>query len=174
MISTALLNCDGKTHINVHTKATTFLGRCLSTYRHAKFIHPHYGPFCSVEGFIQYLHTGCEYDEMRSLSGYKAKMAGRKRKTNLKMSRSEYNNEILYATYLKILQNDYILQSMKESTLPFMSYYLFGPNKLIIKSLNADEFVEGLTQIREALIKDEIPPVLAQRIRKYSTDLTTT
>lgn len=158
---------DGIDHINIHPKGRTPIGRLLTSYRSMNFIHPNHGPFRSIEGFMHYIRTGCKHDDLRSLYGYMAKTRGKSYRADTKYTKSEYQAEVLYAIYLKIRQNPKLLELLIESTLPFDSYYVFGPNNVIINTFDSEWLTDGITKIRKSLKCGLVPEVISGIIAKY-------
>lgn len=124
---------DDVTHINIHHKAKSDLGRMLSHYYEAQFIHPYFGPFASIEGLWHYLKDGCRDDAFRNLNGHNAKQRCRSKK----QSGCYVNKNIpivaqvmLLANYAKLSQHPEIKELLVASKLPFDHYYLFGEDKV--------------------------------------------
>ena len=160
---------DGITHINIHPKGKTPLGRLLTFFRNIPFIHPNYGPFYSMEGFKHYVQTGYMHDKLRYVYGYRAKELGKTYPSNMEnMSNSDYEIEIMYAHYEKVKQNVRLLQMVIDSELPFDSYYCFGPNKIVVDTKESAWLVYSMTEIREALKQGIEPAILSSLIAKYT------
>lgn len=117
---------DGVKHINIYSKGSTKLGVMLSNFYLQPFKLEKYGHFASIEGFWYWLSTGKQHDVLRSLWGYGAKVVGRKLE-RVPMPEEEFRNEILYAIKVKILTNSELRKEFKNSTLPFVHYYYYGP-----------------------------------------------
>ena len=163
---------DGVDHINIHPKAQSALGRLLSFYRNIPFVHPNYGPFYSVEGFSQYLRTGCKHDKLRYVFGFRAKVLGKSYPNAHVLSKAEYEVEILYANYEKIRQNSKLLQMVIDSELPFDSYYCFGPSSIIVDTRESTWLVSGLEEIRKAFKSGTDPEPIKGVIAKYNAEQT--
>jgi hypothetical protein len=149
---------DGITHINIDQGAKEELGRMLSHfYDDAPFIHPHFGPFNSMEGFWHYIKTLEVDDRLRTLPGADAHALGKSLTTCLVRNFYAYINE---ANFYKIEQNEQLKKLMMESTLPFDYYYLFGAAKLPIRPRSALPLIEGFTEIRNMLKENRRPPTI--------------
>lgn len=149
---------DGVTHINVWSKGKTELGRLLSNFAHTPFKHPEYGHFSSVEAFWYWLSLGGTNNELRTLYGYQSKQAGRLiREEILKHSKlpfvEDFEAKIKSAILCKILQNESLKELLKNSTLPFSHYYVWGePSNY--KQTYPDEYAwihEYIGDVREYL-----------------------
>lgn len=114
---------DGKTHINVYSKGETELGKLLSNFSNLPFDHPDYGRFESLEGFWYWIATGKMYDTLKICYGFQAKKEGKKYE---RVDDDNFENEIKFATQLKIEQSPYLKKLLTESTLPFVHYYYYG------------------------------------------------
>jgi hypothetical protein len=118
---------DGVKHINIDTYAKTELGRMLVHKFPAKFEHPTFGRFRSIEGFWGFIRTGAREDRWRYLSGMPAKRETR----NLdKRWIKNFHQIIMEANFYKVSQNDEIKKLMLASTLPFDHYYIFRSEKM--------------------------------------------
>lgn len=138
---------DGTTHINVNSGAKTELGSLLSTFAKVKFVHPVYGPFASVEAFWHWIRDEERDDTIRALSGYKAKIYGR-RKKRFKII-PNFQQEVILAFYFKIVQNQQLYDLFVASELPFKCYYIFGETKLEIVPNSATWVCSGLEFLRK-------------------------
>ncbi len=148
-------NDDGITHINIFSKGNTELGKRLSHFSNAPFIHPYFGPFKCMEGFWYYLRAVKPDDKLRELVGSEAKFYGKNLETRFL---NNFQTLIIDANYQKIVQNPDIRKLMIESTLPFDHYYTFG-----IKQVRLPQFVwliEGFEEIRRKLKNNEPPEFL--------------
>ena len=148
---------DGVTHINIDQSANTSLGRSLSHFYDSPFIHPHFGPFNSMEGFWHYIKTIEADDRLRTLDAPDAHVLGKSLTTRLVKNFYAYINE---ANFYKIEQNEQIKKWMVESELPFDYYYLFGTAMLPIRPVSAIPLIEGFTEIRKMLKENRRPPTI--------------
>lgn len=148
---------DGITHINIHPKGNTYLGRSLSTFKKSLFVHPEYGPFYSIEGFMQYLKTGMVDNRFRYLSGYSAKQLGNELKQSNPFTHEEYVSEVIYAMYVKIRQYPKLMSLVIKNELPYDYYYLFGNKKLIIEPKEKEWLIPGLENITKLLKSGDNP-----------------
>ena len=142
---------DGIDHINVYSKGRTFLGRRLSNFYPIMFCHPVYGWFDTVEGFYFFVSTGFKVDAFRRCKGFEAKALG---KTYERVPCDNFELLIREAIRLKILQNPVLLKDLKDSTLPFKHYYVYGdPNNKykIIKTKGFDYMMEEIEAVRKEI-----------------------
>ena len=114
---------DGIDHINIYSKGKTELGQLLSNFAYTPIIHPEYGNFNSIEGFWYWLKTGKIHEELRMLSGIRAKKLGQQ---FTKVEVSNFNSEIKNMMMLKLEQHPKIFKKLTDSVLPLTHYYYFG------------------------------------------------
>lgn len=164
---------DTVDHINIHSMADSELGRKLSHFAHTPFVHPHFGPFYSMEGFWYFAR--CGFDEqlahrLRYLSGFRAKQTGK----SLPYKWSEnFKEDIIAANYQKIIQNENICELMIASELPFDHYYTFGVKgdqdaaKRIITPKDSEWLVPGFEAIRTALKEGVVPTAWIEAEKRY-------
>lgn len=143
---------DGKTHINLYSKASTRLGQALSHFdsRHP-IQHPQWGHWRTLEGLWYFLGTGCTHHELAQMSGALAKKHG---KTLTRVERPSFRADIRQAQLLKLLQHPQLLKEFTESTLPFTHYYYWGEIDKNPKLVNADPdgwLVQGFEWLRSHL-----------------------
>lgn len=158
---------DGVNHINIHSKGNTYVGKALSHFIHQPFLHPHYGPFYSMEGFWYFTKTGFNEkvaNKMRYLSGYRAKQRG----CELPYVKNEhFEDVIMAANYQKIIQNEQLRKEFVESSLPFDHYYTFGEGERIINPKGHEWLIEGFEQMRREMQADEVPSVWLRENERY-------
>jgi len=143
---------DGITHINTHTKGAHPLGRMLSDYYEAPFIHPYFGRFKCIRGFWYYIRGGCKDDRFRNLNGYRAKeraKRGEQDGTYEKCKVPHLKDVLLHANFAKIDQNEDIKKALIESTLPFDHYFVYGPGKVVTMPDGSEWLIEIFTELRE-------------------------
>ena len=116
---------DGKTHINIWSKAKTELGQSLSNFAHTPFTHPECGMFASVEAMWYWLKTGKTHNELRRLYGMSAKTYGSKL-LRVEMDEAEFRKLICEALRYKLEQHPKLQQAFASSTLPFEHYFVYG------------------------------------------------
>jgi hypothetical protein len=104
---------DGTTHINIYSKGKTELGRFLTNFAYA-----------SVEGYWYWLSN--RHEEMRIVFGWNAKKTGRLHTKTIQLTEQEFQRKIREACWIKIHSNQDMLNSFKNSTLPFTHYYVFS------------------------------------------------
>lgn len=142
---------DGFTHLNIYSKARTKLGRDLSNFSYFPFVLEPYGKFDSVEGFWYWYLTGQKHDDLRHLSGAKAKAQGKKYNGD----RDEYilTDETIGvmqdAIMAKIMQHPALMESLKNSTLPFCHYYVYFGKVVMVQG--SEWFNETFENIRTVL-----------------------
>jgi hypothetical protein len=125
---------DGVTHINIYDQGKHPLGVMLSYFYEAPFVHPHYGPFKSIEGFLRYLRSGGEDDAFRTIPAVRAKAhmeSAKKRGLYKEHKVSNLENLIFSANYFKIDQNPEIKKALISSTLPFENYFLWEASGVV-------------------------------------------
>lgn len=118
---------DGKTHINIYSKGKTLLGRMLSNMSGYK-IDTVDGRFDCVEGYWYWLATGCQHNELRTASGFKAKERGRELLKGFTEypPADEFRLKITLALVSKLILNPEIVKELKKSSLPFTHYYVYS------------------------------------------------
>lgn len=117
---------DGITHINIG--GITPLGSKLSHFAYTPFDHPQFGKFQCLEGLWHWLKDPQHRDIFRTMSGQKAKSAG---KLHSRRKIDQFMDVILAANYYKLTQHPDLLELMKNSTLPFKHYYMSGELDLV-------------------------------------------
>ena len=148
---------DGVTHINIDSYAKTELGRMLVHKFPAKFEHPTFGRFKSVEGFWGFIRDGARDDQWRYLSGMPAKRETR----NLGPRYiTNFHQIIMEANFYKVDQNEAIKALMLASSLPFDHYYIFRSDEMAddnpglpTRPQIAPWLIRGFEEIRQ-LLKD--------------------
>jgi len=139
---------DGIDHINVYSKAKTYLGKVLSNFAFAPFTTNEDGEFSTVEGYWYYLQIdpSCiEREALRSTTGYESKKLGRELRMlhPFAMERKEFERKILSAISKKLTQNRYILDLLIDSgDLPLAHYYAYGyGDKIKVVNTTGSEFM---------------------------------
>jgi hypothetical protein len=98
----------------------------MSNFTYSPFVHPQHGEFTSVEGYWYWLSTG--HNALRNMHGYAAKKFGRKlRGSDVSLEDNMFMNFkdcIRTALRAKLESNDRLRELLKESTLPFVHYYV--------------------------------------------------
>lgn len=141
---------DGFTHINIYSKGKTKLGRDLSNFSSHSFILEPYGWFPSVESFYFWFLTGQKHDELRKLVGAASKAAADKYAHDRLEMTEERLSVIQAAIIAKITQNPELQERLKNSTLPFEHYYVYG-GKIIDLADEHRWFVQTFEDIRTVL-----------------------
>lgn len=127
---------DGITHINIYSRAKTELGRLLSNFSYSPFVFEPYGYFASGEAWWYWYLTGKQHDSLRYLSGFEAKVEGRKYRNDRLDILGLSNDDLEVMTHmlvLKVVYNPHIASLLQESTLPLVHYYSYA-DKIIIPS----------------------------------------
>ena len=138
---------DGETHINIYSKGKTVLGRWLTNFAYSPITILEFGEFASVESYWYWL--GCEDDNLRHLSGFAAKQAGRRIKRTI--DRPNFEELICKAIDIKLKSNREMLYELAESTLPLVHYYEYGG-----KRVDAGfEWIVDHIENRRQLLKDK-------------------
>lgn len=137
-------NEDGKTHINVYSKGKTFLGRSLSNFAFSPFHHPEDGVFNSVEGYWYWL--SCKDDNLRKLSGWKAKEYGRKVGAKDWLKDDEFKRKIKLAIEAKLQRWGQVRQLLQSCSLPLTHYYCYGGK--VVNVPEADWILEYLESFK--------------------------
>jgi hypothetical protein len=137
---------DGVDHINVYSKGLTQLGRDLSNFAPIGFTHPKYGNFASMEAFYQWVKTGMVCEEIRPLFGYWAKMAAKELPVAFP---DNFESIISEGLRYKVMQNEFLAEALKKSTLPLVHYYNYGGRIVVPKGQEYQMRV--LTELRDEL-----------------------
>ena len=119
---------DGVDHINIYSNGKTELGRWMSNFAHTPFTLPSFGYFASVEALWYYL--GNHDDRMRNLSGIQAKRVGQSIVRTHRLSEAAFRHIIFEALHAKLMKNNRMLRLLRDSTLPFAHYYVFGGQRV--------------------------------------------
>lgn len=142
-------NDDGVDHINIYSKGRTELGKLLSNFWALGFLHPLHGYFVSMEGFYYYVSTGFKHEELKKLFGYRAKINGREKE---RIYCEDFEVIVREGLNLKVEQNPELKKLLKESSLPFKHYYVYGKDPYkVIEVKGHDWLIDGYTSIREKL-----------------------
>lgn len=136
---------DGVDHINIDLRGKTLLGQQLTQMYDLGFIHPEYGQFRSVEGFVGFIRSGAREDRFRWMVGMEARYHSRKLETSFIPGFREIVTE---ANYFKIVQSESLLKAFTESTLPFDHYYLFETNGRPIQPAAASWLLPAMENLR--------------------------
>lgn len=152
---------DGVDHINVYSKGKTRLGVLASNFAHTPFKHPEHGHFASMEGFWYWLMLNKQFNDLRSLYGYRAKQYGIAKRAEasaavLDTNTAEFRMEIKKALLCKFEQHDETRELLRESTLPLIHYYFWGEspeNYRITYPRNQIWITDYITLIRDYLNK---------------------
>lgn len=165
---------DGTDHINTYSKGQTWLGKQLSNFAHSPILLPEEGAFASIEGYWYWLKTG--NDELRTLYGPEAKNIGRKSKSTISISQSEFESRIKIACQFKLKQNLSILHGLKETTLPLVHYYVKkeGCKRIADPKHGADWLWHHYMVLRAKLRKEPEPtPIVYSYIKEDNSSKNT-
>lgn len=163
------LGVDGVDHINIWEHGDTELGKFLAHGTRNPVDHHVYGRFETIESFWKYIRSEERDDRLRGLSGVPL----RKFSDNLTTRRvPNFKIIIMGANYQKIIQHPDMVLKIKESELPFDSYYLKKNNELRVRPTFFNWFVAGMEEIRTAIKEDRKPVLdfLLEGKRKNITD----
>lgn len=137
---------DGVDHINIYSKGKTELGRMLSNFAKTPFVHPVDGQFMSIEGYWYWLST--KDDNLRHKWGFDAKAYGRQVKGSDWSDDPEFKSKIKQAITIKITQDKDLARQLRESTLPFVHYYVFKGHVVVPK--DGEWIIDHILELREA------------------------
>jgi len=115
---------DGIDHLNVYSNGKTELGRFLTNFAYAPIHLPGDGKFDSIEGYWYWL--SCHRNELRTLSGFKAKQFGRSVGARDWMDTGEFKNKIKLAINAKLDLHPGMFRKLQTCILPLTHYYIFG------------------------------------------------
>ncbi len=145
---------DGISHINVYSKGRTPLGRVLSNFEWARFTHPRYGSFSSMEAYWYWVATGMTHDQLRPLYGFSAKSQG-SRIPRVPMDAFEFQQAIIEGLICKLSQYGLeLLSDFVTSCLPFKHYFVYGRPDAGVRQMVIDQTakhqwqMDALTNIR--------------------------
>jgi hypothetical protein len=149
------IGVDGKDHINVWEKGSTELGRNLSHISYFPFVHSEYGKFKTMEGFWHYIRSKNKDDNLRQLSGTKARKLGE----SLDICRvPNFKKVIMDANWQKIKAYPDLINDLKNLELPLDGYYIRAANKdLRIRFVSSSWILPGLEEIRKAILENRSP-----------------
>lgn len=116
---------DGKTHLNVYSRAATRLGRALSNFSKLSFIHPLHGWFNSMEGYWYWVSTGMQHDDLRHVAGYQAKQLGRSY-PRVSVDEETFRHHIRVGLEARFSAHPWLRHELAVSTLPLVHYYYWG------------------------------------------------
>ncbi len=162
-----LMANDGKDHINISNNGNTQLGKLLSDYAYTPFRHPYFGPFDSLIGFMYWRTTGNQHDELRYLSGHRARTYGMS-KAEQRIVDPHVHADIVAALYQKIIQFEGLKEMVVANSLPYDQYYEWGPMKMLVSPRNHKRIVAGMQEIATALKKGEQPRCWLDAERRYT------
>lgn len=149
---------DGSDHINIWLKAATDLGIGLNHMEKCPVNHPLFKSFNSIEGMWHWLRDVNHDDRHRNSFGISAKINAKNDETMLVPN---FKHFICEANWIKVKTNEWFVNEMKESTLPFdMYYYDRGDNNqpgVAVRPPSAVWLVACFEEIRKAVKEDREP-----------------
>lgn len=156
---------DGRDHINVHHHARTDLGLALSPYSEFALIHPQFGRFLTVQGFIAWLSNPNQPDSYRTIIAREVDAS--MRALGVKPHLPDFAYQYLQATWYKIKSHPKIERWMYDSNLRFEHYYLSNTvdvitkektgNIIRIRNKSAAWMINGMNELRNALWENREP-----------------
>lgn len=143
-----MIDCklDGIAHLNVYSKGLTELGRFLSNFADAPFVHPEDGSFRSIEGYWYWLSS--KDDHLRKLSGFAAKAYGRSIRASDWRSDDLFKRKIIAAIKAKLETYPDMFALLKSCKLPLKHYYVF--NGKIVEPSDGKWIIDAINDFRKA------------------------
>lgn len=114
---------DGKTHINIYSKAATKLGKFLTNMANVPVSMGEDGVFESMEGYWYWLMTGRDKQFFQMCNCFEAKKHGRQLPRNPPIN---FQAKFKEAMKMKIDQYPRMKELLIKSELPFTHYYFYG------------------------------------------------
>lgn len=145
---------DGEDHINIWERGATDIGRFLTHNSNFHFTHNLFGRFANMECFWHYIQSDERDDRVRTLTGQQLKNFAKKM-TQIRVQ--NFRAIIMDSNYQRIMKYPAVVQSMRDTTLPFDCYYVDKATKLRTRPSFFNWFVMGMEEIRSA-IKDNRSP----------------
>jgi hypothetical protein len=144
---------DGVDHINILEQAATPIGRFLAHNAKYEFIHEKFGKFKSIECFWYYIQSQERDDRIRLMNGRTLKTFTE----CLTMHRVDNFRAIIAdSNYQKLMQYNFAVQEMRDSTLPFDCYYI-NESGVRIRPTYFRWMLCGFEEIRKAIKEDRAP-----------------
>lgn len=154
VVENIIASQDGVNHINIDLTAATELGRQLAHFSKTPFNHPVFGQFNTMEGFWVYVRSAIPNDDLRYVTGRRAKTMG---KSSGSVRVENFEEIILQANYYRVEQHPELLKLLVESTLPFENYYLYGDQQIMIRPAASSIMISMFENLR-SLFKHNLPP----------------
>lgn len=159
---------DGVDHINIWDHGKTELGKLLALSTPLNFRHSRFNRFNTIEGFWNYIRSVERDDRLRKFVGKPLRLCI----SNLTFRHvTNFKAIIMDANWQKIKQYPELAEAVKESTLPFDSYFIYRRQDGVPER---PQFVywliEGFNEIRNALKEDREPNFEFLKSRK-GTDI---
>lgn len=161
---------DGIDFINIDRSGKTELGKRLAPFGHSQFVHPYYGPFRTIIGYSFWLGTGLKVDAFRHAVATGVKQIANNHQS---VHHRYFFDDLKVGHWLKVTQRPELAKLLRNSVLPFESYYLFGPNKTLIGNRDREFLIRTISEIRDCLQKDQVPSFYEEamnRLAKQTTD----
>lgn len=137
---------DGVTHINIYSKGNTALGRFLSNFADCH-VKTEDGYFRTIEGYWYWLST--KHEPLRDFVGWQCKQVGKGLQPEDYPEIPNFKEKILKAIAAKILSDQFMLEQLKESTLPLKHYYLYGDK--VVEPTEGKWIIEFIEYLRATL-----------------------
>jgi hypothetical protein len=145
---TGLEGEDGVNFINVSYAANTRLGSFLDINAHTPFEHPEIGNFESVGGVWYYIKSQVPDEAFRHVWGDRVRNMG---KRIIAREVIGFRTIIADATWVKIVSNPEAMNDMADTTVPFKSFYYYGPLNLKKSIQDTGWYLVALEEIRRTL-----------------------
>lgn len=146
---------DGEEHINIWEFGATALGRDLSHSGNLPIEHEIFGNFSNMEAFWYYIRSTERDDRIRTMRGRQLKQFAEKL-TSVRVP--NFCAIIMDSNWQKIKQHPAVLESLKESTLPFDCYFTYKRTDGVrIRPSFSYWLIDGFNEIRAALKEGREP-----------------
>jgi len=125
-----------KSHINIHRRSNSFLGRYLHNSTRFQLITPE-GVFQSVSGYWYYLTTKEKDAKLFEVHGWETSLLEAnltKLPKKLCLEKEVFQSKIKKALDAKIKWSEYWMEEFTESTLPFLYYHLDADGNVVDES----------------------------------------
>ena len=163
-----LISNDGKTHINIYSKAKTELGRWMSNFALTSLTINGVN-FQSIEAYwywlgLNFFNHKEEETSLREASGFMAKSLGREYRKDIPQRKDpHFEEKIKEALRTKLNHYPKMKVLLGESTLPFAHYYTFGEKT---KDAGFKWLIEEWELLRRELQREE-PLAAGESMTKY-------
>lgn len=155
---------EGVDHINI-LKDGQSLGKFLDCTSRTPFKHSIFGAFESIEGFWLYIKSTTRDDCLRYASGPMLKRHSKKLELQKVVN---FRAIIMDTIWQKVKQHHTKSKQLKQSTLPFDCYFI-NQSGVVVRPSFFKWLIEGITEIRSALVENREPDFTAFLDVKDST-----